>query len=426
MTPTRSTRTPGPPTRASSAGALGRCVEPCAAETFLAEYWEKRPLAVERDGRARFHDLLSEADVEALVCSSALRHPALRLVKAGEQIALADYTTDIPWRPAPFARVADPDAVARAFADGATVVLQGLHHWWPPLAHFTRALEGELGHPAQTNAYWTPRRSQGLPVHHDTHDVFVLQVAGEKRWLVYEPRWRLPLKEQRYKPEMGPPGEAVHDVVLGPGDTLYLPRGWLHEAVTSRSDSLHLTVGVNIYTWADAFRAALAACEEDVRFRRSVPDAGEGGGDLLDALAERLAPDRVARRMRTRFLASRRPIRDGQITQLRALSSLTGASLLERRRTVVADLTQGADGRVSLVFEGKTVSFPPQAREEVEAVFASDGPFRPRELPGALDGEGRLVLVRRLVREGFLRISEPGAEPSRGNGAGTPEPRTST
>ncbi len=32
------------------------------------------------------------------------------------------------------------------------------------------------------NAYYTPRAAQGLPVHHDTHDVFVLQVSGEKRW----------------------------------------------------------------------------------------------------------------------------------------------------------------------------------------------------------------------------------------------------
>ena len=32
-------------------------------------------------------------------------------------------------------------------------------------------------------------------------------------------------------------------------------------------------------------------------------------------------------------------------------------------------------------------------------------PFTPADLPGDLDDEGRLVLVRRLVREGFLVIS---------------------
>ena len=66
------------------------------------------------------------------------------------------------------------------FEDGATIVLQGLHLNWQPLAEFCRSLEAELGHPAQANAYFTPRSAQGLPVHHDTHDVFSLQVAGEK------------------------------------------------------------------------------------------------------------------------------------------------------------------------------------------------------------------------------------------------------
>ena len=85
------------------------------------------------------------------------------------------------------------------FEEGATIVLQALHHTWEPLARFCRSLEQLLEHPAQANAYFTPRDSQGLAVHHDTHDVFVLQVAGENRWLVYEPALSLPLKSQRYR-----------------------------------------------------------------------------------------------------------------------------------------------------------------------------------------------------------------------------------
>ena len=175
---------------------------------------------------------------------------------------------DIPWRPAPFAKTANAEAVAAAFADGATIVVQGMHHWWPRArARSAATSRRELGHPAQANAYYTPRDSQGLPVHHDTHDVFVLQVAGEKRWLVYDPVLELPLRDQRYDTELGAPGEPVHDVALQPGDTLYLPRGWLHQAVTSSTDSLHLTVGVNVYTWIEA-RPGRA---RGVRRRRRVP-----------------------------------------------------------------------------------------------------------------------------------------------------------
>jgi hypothetical protein len=57
------------------------------------------------------------------------------------------------------------------------------------------------------------------------------------------------------------------------------------------------------------------------------------------------------------------------------------------------------------VFEGKTLAFPPQTRFDVAYVCTAPGPFRPADLPGGLDEAGRLVLVRRLVREGFLRIA---------------------
>ena len=73
-----------------------------------------------------------------------------------------------------------------------------------------------------------------------------------------------------------------------------------------------------------------------------------------------------------------------------------------RRETVIADLGQRADG-LALVFEGREVRFPAHAGAELEACFEREGAFRASELPGDLDDEGRLVLVRRLVREGFLR-----------------------
>lgn len=254
----------------------------------------------------------------------------------------------------------------------------------------------------QANAYFTPRSAQGLAVHHDTHDVFVLQCAGAKHWRVYEPVVELPLQGQTYSREKhGEPGPPVEDGLLEAGDTMYLPRGWLHDALTTDSESLHLTIGVKVYTWLDAAKAALYECGTDAGFRRSVPADGEMRDDLLAVLAERLAPAEVADRKRRRFVRSRRPVREGQLTQLRALEDLSVETPLERRATVIAELDFPL-----LSFEGKTVTFPEHVQEEVEFIVAADGDFTAAELPGGLDDEGRLVLARRLVREGFLR-SQP-------------------
>jgi hypothetical protein len=316
---------------------------------------------------------------------------------------VGSYTADVPWRP-PFTAAADVRRIAAEWEAGATIVLQALHVHWHPLAVFCRQLEDALGHGVQANSYWTPRGSQGFAVHHDTHDVLVLQVAGEKRWLLYEPLLELPLKHQRWSPALGELGEPSDDLTLRAGDTLYLPRGWLHQAETSATDSLHLTIGITAYTWLDALRAALAECEGELPFRRGATDAANGSDELLERLRDKLGPEDVERRRRRRFLEGRRPIREDALTQLRELERLDGETLVERRPTVVADLEEDDEG-ATLVFEGSQVRLPAHARAEVVACFEAEEPFRADDLPGELDAAGRLVLVRRLVREGFLRVT---------------------
>jgi hypothetical protein len=357
---------------------------------------------VERDEPGRYDDLLSEAEVERLVTSGGLRFPGFRLVKAGEQLAVRDYTAAIPWRPSSFTGTADVDRVLDEWERGATIVLQGLHLHRPELGGFCRSLERTLGHSAQVNAYYTPRAAQGLPVHHDTHDVFVLQVSGEKRWLVYEPALELPLRNQKYSAEMGGPGEPVHDLDLRPGDMLYMPRGWLHEALTSDSDSLHLTIGVNVVTWLDAFKAALEECSDEMGFRRSIADGD--ADELVNGLRSRLTTDAIERRAAENLARTRRPIRDGQLSQLRALEDLDVDTVVELREPVLVHASEH-NGSLELTFEGKEVAFPARIRDEVSWVLERDDPFTAADLPGDLDDKSRLVLLRRLVREGLLRIS---------------------
>ncbi len=326
-------------------------------------------------------------------------------MKEGEKYSLGDYAEDISWSPKPFSGTAKVERVAAEFERGATIVLQALHLHHPPLAAFCRDLEHELGHPAQTNAYYTPPSAQGFKVHHDTHDVFGLQVAGEKRWLVYPPVLELPLKSQKYTPEMGEPGEPVLDVTMQAGDTLYLPRGWLHMAVTSDAASLHLTVGVAVATWLDALLAAVKeAAKEEVDLRRGVPADGQAPAGLVELVAARLAPEAVSSRMRHSFVSSRRPVREDAFDQVRGLAELEVETLLERRETVIFDLSVDAD-KATLSFEGRDLRLPARIEAELEFLATVEGSFRLADLPGRLDDAGRLVLGRRLVREGFLRIS---------------------
>jgi hypothetical protein len=174
--------------------------------------------------------------------------------------------------------------------------------------------------------------------------------------------------------------------------------------MTSDTRSLHLTVGINVATWRDAVRAAVdEAAEEDVLFRRGVDLEGAPPEGLFEALAARLTPDAVARRQRRSFVEGRRTIRADAFDQLRALETLGSKTELERRETVIADLDVDDRG-ARLSFEGQKLRLPARVGAELEYVLRVDGPFTAADLPGRLDEESRLVLVRRLVREGLLRI----------------------
>jgi uncharacterized RmlC-like cupin family protein len=373
-------------------------LDPVGLDEFLADAFERGPLTIPRSEPGRFDLILTPADVERLVCAGGIRVPAFRLVADGAPLPPREYTEDITWRPGSFDGLARVDRVAAAHAAGATIVLQALQLHWQPAAVYCRGLEQRLGFPVQANAYATPAAARGFAVHHDTHDVFVLQVSGSKRWRIYAPVLELPTSSQRWSPALGDHGEPVEEITLEPGDTLYLPRGWPHEAVAQEGASLHITVGIHVPTRLDALRAALDACGDDVEFRRSVGPDGEMPRELLDRLADRLSPEAVAGRARRRFVDSRRPVLDDGVTQMRAAASLTAADLVERRDSVIAD-----PNGTTLRFEGKEVRFPEAARDALVAVATAERPFTAADLPGTLDENGRLVLVRRLIREGFLR-----------------------
>ncbi|MEQ4303530.1 cupin domain-containing protein [Plantactinospora sp. B6F1] len=416
--PARSPRT-GPVGRS----ALTRCVavEPA---TFATAYWGRTALlsrAAELDSPDGFRDLLSPVDADELLSRRGLRTPFLRVARDGQVLPAGQYTGG----GGAGAEIADQvldERVLALYADGATLVLQGLHRTWPPLIDFTRELSRQLGQPLQVNAYLTPPGNQGFATHYDTHDVFVLQVDGHKHWQVHEPVLPDPLERQPWGGRAdevaavadGPP---VLDVVLGPGDALYLPRGWLHSARAQDESSLHLTVGVRAFTRYALVEALLELAAEDPRLRATLPfgmdvaEADEIGPELtetVEALRDwlpRADPAAVAARLRARAWPAARPAPIRPLAQAAAITALDAETRLVPRdglrwRLTAAQQAEDGDGpdRVALSLFDRTVTFPAQCEPALRA-FLAGRVHRVGDLPG-LDGDAdRIVLARRLLRE---------------------------
>ncbi len=294
-------------------------------------------------------------------------------------------------------------------------MLQGLQRSWRPLGTFCRELELELTHPVQANAYITPPGAQGLAVHYDTHDVFVLQLAGHKEWALFDPVLEDPLASQPWSPEMAAsaPSDPFLELDLQEGDVLYVPRGWLHSARAQRDVSAHLTVGVLAQTWNDAIHSAMAGLADEAWSRQALPAGYARDEEMLAAeLDQRFAALRhwlekvdtaaVARRIVTRFWSSRPPVLTGQLRQILALDRVDDESRVRRRPTTVCHLLSG-DGQLTVVLGDRELRMP-AALEPAVRRLAEASSVRVGDLADQLDAESRLVLVRRLVRDGLLEL----------------------
>lgn len=363
------------------------------ARTFLEKVWASR-VNLHRTAPADLVGLLSLDDADHLLTSTAIRTPSVRLAQDGSVLPESSYTRSATLAGKQLTGLVDGRKALAAFADGATVVLQGLHRYHPPLARLVAQLELELGHPCQANAYLTPPGSQGFAVHSDSHDVFVFQTAGTKQWEVHG--------------EDGP-----EEVLLEPGLSMYLPTGTPHAARAQDTVSLHVTIGINQLTWRGlverSVRPLLAQVPDEHLPAGWLEDRGQLAGglaDRLEQLAARLREvdtDAAAATEARRFLTTRPPRLPGGLHDVLRLDALADDTVLRRRAGHPCVLLPGAEGRLEVLLGDRVLDVPARLAPALEEVRAR-GELRPADLDEHLDATSRLVLCRRLVREGLLEV----------------------
>ncbi|MFG2866126.1 cupin domain-containing protein [Streptomyces sioyaensis] len=305
----------------------------------------------------------------------------------------------------------DVQSVYRWYHDGFTVVINQMHRRSGAVGRLCRSLQGAFHHPVGANMYLTPARAQGFLPHADTHDVFILQIHGTKEWHVSSPTVQLPLPRSRVTRQTL---QDAQSYMLEPGDTLYLPRGFQHAAVTGDSSSLHLTVGIEAFRWHDLFRDALElAAEEDESLRRALP-AGylneqfdtvhvrEMAHRVSVALANGTLIEKAKERIASRLAATDVATGLSQFRSLDALSKLTDQSLVGRPPGLLCLARLGPD-RAKIEFASNYVTGPASLGPAFHFISQAVQ-FAVGDLPGELSREDRIDLTKRLVSEGLLEV----------------------
>ena len=350
--------------------------------------------------------LLSLDDADALLTGAAIRTPAVRVARDGSVLGESAYVR----RGATIAGKAlsglvDPRKALDLFAEGATIVFQGLHRYHPPLTDLVARLELELGHPCQANAYLTPPGSQGFAVHTDTHDVFVFQTHGTKLWEIHHARGERGCEHGDHGPDC-----RVDEVLMRPGLSMYLPTGTPHAARAQDDASLHVTIGINQLTWRGLVRRSVEALLDDVEDEHlpagwvgRADELGPGLVDRLQALALGLAtvdPAEAIGRETERFLTGRSSRLRGGLHDVLAVGRIEADTLLGRRTGRPCVVTEHGE-RVRVLIGDRFVEAPARVAPALEVVRTRTT-LTPADL--GLDPQSNLVLARRLVREGLLEV----------------------
>jgi len=363
------------------------------AQIFLDKIWASS-IHVHHTEPAALVGLLSLDDVDHLLTSTALRAPALRIAKDGNVLAASLFTRSATLAGQPLRGLVDASKVLDLFENGATVVLQGLHRYWQPLTRLVRELELTLGHPCQANAYLTPPGAQGFAVHSDTHDVFVVQTHGTKRWEVHD-------------------DSGAQPVLLEPGVSMYLPTGTPHAARAEDTASLHVTIGVNQVTWRSVLQRLVSDLLTDGTYDAPVP-AGylDDPTDFAVQLSEQLRrlsvhiagsdADRLVADQAASFLSKQTPALRGGLRDRLDLARIADDTVLERRPTAACALVAGEEN-LRVLLGDREIRMPSRLEEPMRAIAVLPR-LQPQDLTRWLEPESRLVLTRRLVREGLLRI----------------------
>jgi bifunctional lysine-specific demethylase and histidyl-hydroxylase NO66 len=381
---------------------------------FFRNYWGKYPIlfpkplsqVLEKYSIRKFEERIAESDV---------RYPTVGLAQNGDRINPARFTYSRKVGGVSVDDLIDVPSVYRLWDQGHTIILHSLQYSAPSLFDWLETIEAQLRHPIQANAYLSPPESQGFGIHYDTHDVFIVQVEGRKHWRVWkEPAYPAPLSHENRAKDPGMDGRpTVIDRVIEPGEIIYIPRGFYHEARSVESASLHLTLGVLLLRRFDGLKAIFEKITADVEkstndsWRAALsPEYLEGSepefmalrDEIIARLKDAWSVSPISERFHSRpRLLPHISLGERHSLQLRPDSKLKVASPL-----IPHIVQQGSELRVK--YSGQSLTLPVATKSALDRIFTWRT-FKPEDLSD-YNIDSAVLLCRHLVTSGILTICE--------------------
>jgi len=260
-------------------------IAPLAPEQFLAEYWGRKPVHIPAPAGSGRHAVIGWPRLNQLLGIRTHWGPEhIKLLLNSAAVSPDFYMDEVPGRGGT-RQLADPAKVEMFLAMGASLVADAVEKVDPEIRALTDSLARQFAARVEANLYCSFQGIQAFASHCDLHEVFAIHCVGEKRWRIYANRAENPLTpltgddaQARIDVAKGP---VLMDITLRPGDVLYIPRGYFHDALASSAESLHLTLGIAPHSGKLLFELLQEMALREPAFRAYLADARAQDGAVL-------------------------------------------------------------------------------------------------------------------------------------------------
>lgn len=386
-----------------------KIIAPYSVTDYFNQFHEKEILHIRRNNADYYNDILTASEISSFLDRQDVFYPSMRIVKNGKEIPSGEYTLKgVPIGHHKKDGIINTEKAFSLFNAGSTFVIQAGQRYFNHLSACCMELSRKFNSPVQANLYITPNQSQGFNPHWDTHDVFVLQITGTKTWHLYGFEKELPTKSQGFVSK-GYSKEPISTVQLSPGDFLYVPRGYVHDAVADDGISSHITIGILSFTWVRYFSELLLQLENEKAFREAVPfwsddlkTAIEEKTNLLKSRLDELDKNATVQKLNAQYQKMQPQAVSNYFDSILKLGQLNDETRLGLNRNVFFE--KGTDGdNFAVKCFGKTIAFAPVLKPTIDFIFEAET-FGLRELPGDSDADAKKNAVALLVKEGVVHF----------------------
>jgi ribosomal protein L16 Arg81 hydroxylase len=365
-------------------------------QIFLNKHYDKKPFI--KKNKLQYREVFEISDFDFLLTIAESQN--VRLVKNQEYL-----------NPNKFYKSngLDISRVYYYYTIGYSIVFLGVNKLSLSIKRLCQELREESGFIFAANLYLSPSNSKALELHYDAHDVFVLQVAGNKKWKLY-PSSSKPLLNT-HQPIIDSESfiKTLKDIELSEGDLMYIPRGVPHEAFSTDSFSLHMSIGVypiqyyDILNYAQNINLGTINGVED-----SLPWGYNNTRDnsliinkLKDLATKVTLQNMDYKAVINELMSENNIVLNGFFNKLNRLDEIHEKTIIKKVIGIDFKLIEHT-GKLQLEYNGRVINLSLNTRDSIQFIINRKKNFKVKDIPGQISIKSKLKLIRELISRACL------------------------